>query len=284
MVHTSDKTVLIIIPYYNFFNSNDRATNIQIACNYLKHQIPDNVKVLILEAGETLKDPVFPTLQINCKDLIWQKETLINIGFQQFASFDVIIWMDGDMVFLNNDWVERTLEKLETHDVVQCFRVGYINGAFKLSAVRDNEIHGGFPGQCQGGIWAANTPIDFGLYPYNIVGGGDTIFAWSIMGLSMHTWERFTEVYPNDSYASSARDYIKQIKGLKKRVASVNNIITALNHGEVKNRKYRERHHIMDLFDPNTDVTYNDNGLLEWADAGEVFKKRYMTLMQGRES
>ena len=47
-------------------------------------------------------------VQIKCRDLLWQKERLLNIGLQSLPhDCHTVAWLDCDTVFESDDWPER---------------------------------------------------------------------------------------------------------------------------------------------------------------------------------
>ena len=48
---------------------------------------------------------------------LWQKERLLNIALDNLpASVTKVMWLDSDLIFLNDDWVPETAELLDTCD------------------------------------------------------------------------------------------------------------------------------------------------------------------------
>jgi len=53
---------------------------------------------------------------------LWQKERLLNIALQSLpASVEKVMWLDTDLIFLNDNWVPETAALLDEYSVVQPF-------------------------------------------------------------------------------------------------------------------------------------------------------------------
>ena len=51
---------------------------------------------------------------------LWQKERLLNIALDNLPnSVDKVMWLDSDLIFLNDDWVPETAELLDRYPVVR---------------------------------------------------------------------------------------------------------------------------------------------------------------------
>ena len=61
-------------------------------------------------------------VQIPGRDLLWQKERLLNIALEQLPDdCDKVAWLDGDIVFVRSDWAAATSRALDDHRIVQPF-------------------------------------------------------------------------------------------------------------------------------------------------------------------
>jgi hypothetical protein len=63
---------------------------------------------------------------------IWAKENLINVAVHSklcCEPWKYLAWVDGDIVFDNENWVHDTILKLQTNDVVQMFQTAVDLGA-----------------------------------------------------------------------------------------------------------------------------------------------------------
>jgi hypothetical protein len=60
--------------------------------------------------------------QLHSKDVLWHKENLINITLKKLPkSCKYVAWIDADVHFDNENWVQDTIDKLQKHSVIQLF-------------------------------------------------------------------------------------------------------------------------------------------------------------------
>src|ERR1700722_12119350 len=60
--------------------------------------------------------------QVRSEHEIWHKENLINIALKKLPPrWDLVAWLDADILFVRPDWVLVTKEKLKQHFFVQMF-------------------------------------------------------------------------------------------------------------------------------------------------------------------
>src|SRR5258705_10708760 len=61
-------------------------------------------------------------VQRHARDVLWQKERLLNIALESLPpECSDVAWLDCDVVFDSDDWPERTSAALETYSLVQLF-------------------------------------------------------------------------------------------------------------------------------------------------------------------
>ena len=58
------------------------------------------------------------------KSLLFHKERLWNLGAKLVPS-KKIIWLDGDVIFKNSNWLEKSIDMLNYFDVIQPFENSY---------------------------------------------------------------------------------------------------------------------------------------------------------------
>ena len=84
------------------------------------------LKLLIVELAfgdapyaleESLADRI---IRLRSNSILWQKERLLNIAIEQLPGIcDKVAWIDADILFENDDWVEETTQLLQEYVVVQ---------------------------------------------------------------------------------------------------------------------------------------------------------------------
>src|SRR3954452_243748 len=71
------------------------------------------------EVGDDVADLV---IRRRARNLLWQKERLLNIGIAPLpADCEGVVWLDADVLFENDGWVEQTARLLDDHAAVQPF-------------------------------------------------------------------------------------------------------------------------------------------------------------------
>lgn len=123
--------------------------------------------------------------------------------------------------------------------------------------------HPGHPG----GAWAARRDLwkNGGLYPYAIMGGGDTVFIYTIFGYDFGTASyKSLNIGDNSTFLPYAvwkkkiTAYIKPVD-----VSYIPGSFIHEWHGDRNNRSYNTRHKILEKLDMNTNVILNGKGILE---------------------
>ena len=273
----------IIIPYFNFLNSKQLEKNLN---HFLeKNKFPDNVRLILSEGyiDSQLKDhsnKFYKHLKFKFKNIFWIKENLINLAIDNLPEdWQFAVWMDRDVIFTSKTWVDESIEKLKTSDIIQPWKE--LEEILELSSrnivqtmgVKDSYLFRiqqeedpalrlqGHPGMA----WGINKNF------YNkikkipdwfIVGGADMILACACLndGKTMPT-----NATCSIAMAKKTSEYYQFFKNVKSDY--VNCKIYHLCHGNRLNRKYRERVEILaeNNFDPNNDIFYNEEKIIEFS-------------------
>ena len=227
------------------------------------------------------------THRLRGHSVMWQKERLINYGLSQLPKECTKFgWLDCDVLFFqNNDWAEQASNLLDKYDILQLYKKIYYlppgynsyNGDKMLcmqSVAWQKIIHKNWlqrrkekelPFSTPGFAWAARRDMfsDIGIYDRNIVGSGDTF----LVDCYFDSWEIH-------GYAQKFNSYMKQdmnewrdkflVKNPKINYLPVD--ICHLWHGNLKNRRYMDRHDIIleNNYDPKQDIKLVNN-VYEWA-------------------
>jgi hypothetical protein len=228
-----------------------------------------NQKFMITDA----KNPKH--LQLRSEVPLWHKENMINLGVQKLlpSNYKAFAWIDADLEFESCTWAQDTLKILNgTKDIVQIFShaldmnreeltmrnfnsAGYqFTKQFPFCGKGDNFWHPGF-------AWAitrkAYEKIG-GLYELGILGSGDNIMMFSLIGHGLKSINKES----TEQYKDSIVLYEQKIKNL--RFGYVPGVIRHYFHGTKANRKYTERWQILinHEYDPYAHICYDKNGLL----------------------
>ncbi|ATZ80598.1 hypothetical protein BMW23_0551 [Bodo saltans virus] len=216
-------------------------------------------------------------LQLRCEHILWHKENMINLGVKQLLPYDwkYMAWIDGDIEFLNENWVNDTIKELQKNDIVQLFETCddldknmipmYIHKSFgeqwnksdkHKKALQKELIQPDHPGYA----WACTREFYDkigGIYDRSIIGYGDRIIAYAIIQSFKNMYYDELENANND-----ALEYMKKFIGV--RFGYIKGKILHHFHGKKENRQYDKRKFIMreHKFDPYTQIKYNDEGII----------------------
>lgn len=225
--------------------------------------------------------------RLRSNSIMWQKERLINYGVSKLPDCcEYFAWIDCDVLFLQDDWMEQACEKLKTANIIQLFKkIFYMpKGMIKYDGTKipffqgvawQYKIHKNWlnrrkinelPFSAPGFAWACRRELfsDIGgIYDKNIVGSGDTFLvdclldSWDIHGFA----NKFNEKMKIDLMA-----YCSKFRQKNPIIDYIPVEITHLWHGNLKNRKYMDRHDVIKKYDydPVTDIELI-NDVYEWS-------------------
>lgn len=196
---------------------------------------------------------------IKSDSILWHKERLFNLLIDKFNLYDkynYICWMDADILFASS------IKGLDTKkiDAFQPFKVSIRQAdktgkeSFTIDSWAENPKDSSDIG-LSWGIKSSILKSVGGFFDYGILGGGDTVMAYR---MSKREMKFGCEKLDEEVALYFKNDYIK-----RERVAALNNTVTHLFHGKIKNRQYNERVKILKKYkyNPLEDLTVEKNGL-----------------------
>jgi len=239
---------------------------------------------------ELTKNDADILIQISGGAVLWQKERLLNVALESVPpGVENVAVLDCDVVFDRNDWAEDAEALLnERYNIIQLFsealylkkdsppdNVSAISAEFSAPGI----VHNGDPSVLSRGIlvsggnrllyqpgfaWAVKRAIlqEHQLYDADIVGGGGNLMVASIYG----QFERVIDRHGfnprlKQHYLQWALPFNKRIAG---RIGCLSGTISHLWHGELNDRGYRNRHKLLENFDPYSDIQIGSNGAWQW--------------------
>lgn len=225
-------------------------------------------------------------VRVHARRPLWIKECLINIGLRWLsgaAHLDVakVGWLDGDVAFVDLDWVTRTIAALDECDVVQPWShahdldrnsdtmhvhtsLAFVHSRGEPIAHRWRERGTGNPLPHPGYAWAARR--DFldrtgGLLETAILGSADSYMAYALLG-------RVLDAVPD----GLSPGYLVSLERWQERTAGstlgcVPGTIEHGWHGPKSARGYTSRNDclIEHQFNPATDLRRNAYGVVQLA-------------------
>lgn len=234
--------------------------------------------------------PSSSVFQFRSRDVMWQKERLLNLTIDRVPDrFTKIAWVDADILFTNPRWIVDASERLDEVPVIQPFshavrlrprETSYFGGGERsrgfcytcsalraLSRARSYHVHGH-----TGFAWAADRQLlsELGLYDAAIGGTADHLMAhaftgdfgtpclWPVFGGGSGYLEHFRH------WAQAAWE---RVRG---NVGCVTGAVLHLWHGETINRAYVRRYRELTRlgYDPALHLREEPGGLWAWSEQG----------------
>ena len=278
-----ESPLYVILPYFNFCGFKTRRS---LFLDFVfRNKIQSGLKIVVVEASSPAplpKLPVWKHITVDCKSILWIKESLINIGVKSLPpDWKYVAWVDADIHFLNQNWVSDTKESLEFLDVAQLFHTavnlgprgesikidksfGYMHSQSGTPHTVNDKYgfwHPGYAWACTRKAW--NTMK--GLIDWAILGSADRHMALAWIGKGHLS--RPGNIHEN--YKILISDFENECKGFK--LGNVNGTILHEWRGSFEDRKYRERWNILtdNTFDPLVDIGVSSNGLIEYSKKGK---------------
>lgn len=281
------KELWIITTYYNPCGYRSRRENYEAFMRIIKKSGLRCVTVECAFGDEPFTlNKSFDVIQVRSRSVLWQKERLINLAVSWLPrSCKYIAWLDCDVIFLNQNWAQETVEQLQRYPIVQLFETchrlpqayadknaqGNICKSFGAIVPKDPsvlnagrfDLHGH-----TGYAWAARRELfdEYGLYEYAIAGSGDHYIAHACFDdldspcIKMMMMEDVIMMQHLKDWGHSFSQMVQDTIG------SVSGEILHLWHGDLKNRQYLARHreNARMGFNPYTDIVAVPGKPLEW--------------------
>jgi hypothetical protein len=230
-------------------------------------------------------------VRLRGRDVMWQKERLLNLALQAVpSSCRKVAWLDCDVVFEADDWAERTSLLLDRFPLVQPFsHVHRMSGDWQVGCPRPpgSELRRSAPFLIASGMpvaaclgvhpeqikcatgfaWAAARELleQCRLYDACIIGGADSSILRAAYGRfeDAMRFQHMTERRKNH-YLTWASPFYDAVRA---SVAFAEGAVTHLWHGKIEHRRYRERIEGLGRFqfDPFGDIATDRNGAWRWS-------------------
>ncbi|MBL9012285.1 MAG: hypothetical protein JNL56_14005 [Alphaproteobacteria bacterium] len=229
-------------------------------------------------------------VQLRTSDELWIKENALNLGIARLPwNWKYVAWIDADVAFSRDDWVDETLQQLQHYDVVQLFSDAidlsktyefmtlyksfaftYLNTARERALIQDP--NGGGNGKPAGPYaylhhpgfaWAATRrAVDGlgGLYDQAIIGEGDYIMAKCLVGEGEATLRPECSAGFRESVAVWER---RAQTAVQRRIGYVSGTLLHYWHGPKSKRQYYHRTKLIadTGYDPARDIQRDWQGL-----------------------
>jgi hypothetical protein len=280
----------VIAPYFNFCGFGRRGQLFVEFINKIKKNT--NVRIVIVECRGKAPLPrmgVWKHFKVDTGSALWIKENLINIGVSFLPqNWKYMAWVDADITFLNENWVEDTIDSLSLVDVVQMFQTvinlgphgepiktdksfGYMHKGSGTPYVKSDKYGFWHPGYSWACTKKAYTQMG-GLIDWAILGSADRHMALAFLGKVLDSCPGNI----HENYKNLLVEFQSKIKGLK--LSWVPGTIVHHWHGSLVNRKYKERWNILTSakFNPLMDIGFTSEGLVQISHEGRRLKQPIM--------
>jgi len=208
-------------------------------------------------------------IHVSGKSFMFHKERLCRLVERHVSWwYSKVMFLDADIIFNNPKWYSQVSALLYSHDVVQPFeKAVWLDITYKQPLIErysvagmdrkgeyDSKFHPGF-------AWAFNRSWyrKVGFFDYGITGSGDT--------LSVAAWLNvpFKPTYLQEALKPAFDEFNKLPKP---KLGNIRGTVYHLWHGIRENRKYLERHLILDgVSDVRDILVLNKDGVFELTDS-----------------
>lgn len=270
--------IAVVTAYYNPCGYKSRLINFKLFWQALAKQgVPAYAAEVAYGSRKHELPPGDHILHLRARDVMWQKEAIINLLVVRVPpQYRKIAWVDADVVFGNDSWHVQAVDALEQFELVQPFGTAEHLGPHgevlsTTKSVAKKVLSGcssafDFRSTQPGLAWAARRDFleSFGLFDRMIVGGADLIMALAAYGCCSHSYLDSLPPKLRDCWRAWSNPFWDRLRG---RVGCTNATIAHLWHGSQTQRFYTKRLEILreHAFDPDTDVALRSEGLLSWA-------------------
>jgi hypothetical protein len=281
-------TVWCITPYFNPAGYRTRLQNYRVFAESLERQRVPLLTVELALENEPFqlpdRDSIIP---VRGNSRLWMKERLINVGISRLPpACERFAWLDCDLIFPDEDWLERLDSLFQMFDIVQLFErvthlppghrtyqgehLGSDTGVVAQSRATPDWLTLRRTGQMPFGVpgygWAARRSLfaGLGLYDRLILGNGDAFLVdclFDSFGIHHYSSQR------TDAMVSDMESWRQQFLSDRQiRVGCLPIEIYHLWHGRFQDRGYCTRDGILrrHAYDPRRDIALKSD-VYEWS-------------------
>ncbi len=212
------------------------------------------VEIAFGDRKHEVTDPNTPWhLQLRTFDELWHKENMISLGLARLpGDWQYVAWMDADIIFLNSDIINETVQQLQHYMFVQMFQNALdmgprnetlrVNDGFVWSYLSKKPYIKNYANWHPGFAWAARREAleaTGGLIDIGILGAGDRHMATAMLG-------KVDDSYGNRKLSPGYLKVIHQWqdrceKYIKRDIGYVDGTCLHMWHGRKQQRGYVER-------------------------------------------
>jgi hypothetical protein len=291
-ISPKEDILYVILPYFNFCKSTRRKQLFIEFINRIKNI--NNIRIVVVEGTiENFTLPkvingVFSHHGFKYKTQFWCKENLINLAVHTLpTTWKYMAWIDADITFLNNNWVNLTIEELKKYNFVQLFETAVNMGPNEEAIKIDRSF--GYMYKNSNNEWVADHRYGYwhcgyawscnryafdklnGIIDIDILGSGDLHLALALI----QKIDKSVKPKEIPKYLDILKDYETLIRIYNITLSYIPGTILHHWHGRFQDRKYVERWSILidNKYEPNIDIIRNSDGQIELSEKGKRMEK-----------
>lgn len=233
-------------------------------------------------------------LQIRGRDVMWQKERLLNVALSRLPNdCTAVAWLDCDVILERDDWPQRALAALDDHVLVQPFDHAYelprdvlptdvprselepgqpsfarqlAEGALTHGVLEAWRVNGDRTTLRDGYAWVGRRDVlqRHGFYDARVTGGSTRDLACAALGAfdPLIDGRPMTDAQ-REHLLCWARSFYASVQG---RIGCLEGAVYHLWHGDLEDRRYTVRHTelLSHDFDPSRDIALDEAGCWRW--------------------
>lgn len=227
------------------------------------------------------KDSCNTHIMLRSKAELWHKERAINLAINRLPQdWRYMMWLDGDLQFARDDWVEETVHRLQHYSVLQPFSesvnlspdfeiIGNKRMSFFKAYLEGIDLKNGpyaklpHPGFAYAFRRDAVDALG-GMLDMAILGSGD-----------LHMARALTGNVKEGLYSKLSKGYVEQLElwqqradqYIRRNVGVVPGLMLHFWHGNRKDRRYNDRWKILtdNEYDPEFDIKPDAQGLYQFS-------------------
>ena len=261
----NNDNIAVCSVFYNAGDFTKPIMNQLYVANILKKsKIPHYIIELVYDGQTPTFDEGENIFHVKSNSYMFHKENLFNILANKLPSqYTKIVCLDGDVIFEDDNWINRIDEKLNECDVVYPYHEAFVLDPFYdkvmyiskiLLDMRYSEEQGPFSSGYAVGVHRKFFD-EIGMYEYAIFGGADKMLLPKFIRRPLKI---------NSFNSNKKNEFTEKLKSLDLKYSYLDGIVYHLYHGSVLDRKYLERHFLLNELNIDTEIIKNDDGVLEF--------------------
>lgn len=265
-----------ICSYFNFTNNNLRK---QLYIDFRKNFDHPLITIEIALDKHNFFIEDSHKILANSSNLLWQKERSFNIILEDLSDkYDKIVWVDTDIIFHNDNWLNELDKALDQHLMVQSFESVFERENSNNKGLNANSWAKCFNDYKKNNIeipeyyalglsWGINRScIHHGFFDQHILGSNDALQIIAILGDCFNN-QLFKNCTPG--LIQSWINYSKQIPYYPSYdIGYCSGKVEHMYHGQTYHRGYQTREKLLAQhnFDPNKHIELDSNRLYKTRD------------------